>query len=239
MTKDEIRNQVWELLEKEGAARFPGTRGRIPNFVGAEKAASLAQTLDVWKVARAIKVNPDSPQMSVRKLALKEGKVVYMAVPRLREEKCFIELDPAKLRSHLTEAASIKGAVKYGRPIFIEEMEPIDLIVCGSVAVTRDGARVGKGGGYSDLEFALATQFGKVSPTTPILTTVHPLQVVSFPIPVLVHDIPVDFIVTPDEIIATKTSYPRPTGIYWDLLPEEKIREIPVLGKERFQKVSF
>jgi len=32
MSKEEIRNRVWNLMEGEGVARFPGTRGRIPNF---------------------------------------------------------------------------------------------------------------------------------------------------------------------------------------------------------------
>ena len=34
-------------------------------------------------------------------------------------------------------------------------MPCLDAIVCGSVAVTRDGRRCGKGEGYSDLEFAI------------------------------------------------------------------------------------
>ena len=33
----------------------------------------------------------------------------------------------------------------------VEEVEPLDLVVCGTVAVNRTGIRVGKGGGYSDL----------------------------------------------------------------------------------------
>jgi len=37
----------------------------------------------------------------------------------------------------------------------IAGMEPIDLVVCGSVAVNAQGVRVGKGGGFSDLELAL------------------------------------------------------------------------------------
>lgn len=39
-------------------------------------------------------------------------------------------------------------------------MRPVDLIVCGTVAVNRRGVRVGKGGGYSDLEFALLVEAG-------------------------------------------------------------------------------
>src|SRR5690348_6585883 len=34
--KQEVRERVWDLLQREGVARFPGARGRIPNFRGAE-----------------------------------------------------------------------------------------------------------------------------------------------------------------------------------------------------------
>jgi 5-formyltetrahydrofolate cyclo-ligase len=58
----------------------------------------------------------------VRRLALEQGKVVYMAVPRLSEEKCFLELDPKKLRGVEDQASSIKGAFRYGRPVAPEEI---------------------------------------------------------------------------------------------------------------------
>jgi AcrR family transcriptional regulator len=38
-SKEEVRERIWDLLECEGASRFPGARGRIPNFRGAERAA--------------------------------------------------------------------------------------------------------------------------------------------------------------------------------------------------------
>jgi len=41
MTKQELRERVWSLMEEQGVARFPGAKGRIPNFKGAEKCAEL------------------------------------------------------------------------------------------------------------------------------------------------------------------------------------------------------
>ena len=43
-------------------------------------------------------------------------------------------------------------------------LPPIDLIVCGAVAVNARGARVGKGGGFSDLEYGLLAEAGRVGP---------------------------------------------------------------------------
>ncbi|HXF40823.1 MAG TPA: 5-formyltetrahydrofolate cyclo-ligase [Blastocatellia bacterium] len=231
MTKQEIREVVWALLESEGASRFPGTRGRIPNFKGAEQCSSRVAELEVWKKARVIKANPDSPQRAIRHLALKQGKTIYMAVPRLREEKCFVELDPARLGKNIYAASSIKGAFEFGRQVSVSQMKPVDLILCGSVAVRRDGARVGKGGGYADLEYAIALELGIVNSRTPIITTVHALQIVKEKTPLAPHDIPVDFIVTPDRVIETKTTFARPVGVYWEYLDEEKIAAIPLLKK--------
>ncbi len=231
VTKKEIREAVWTLLQSEGVARFPGARGRIPNFRGAEQCANHVAEIEAWQAAQVIKANPDSPQRAIRHLALKQGKTIYMAVPRLREEKCFIELDPRRLGKNLYAASSIKGAFEFGRQVSVRQMKPVDLILCGSVAVRRDGARIGKGGGYSDLEYAIAIELGIVSARTPILTTVHPLQIVDEKIAIEPHDIPVDFIITPNEIIKCKTRLPRPKGIYWEYLNDEKLAAIPLLKK--------
>jgi 5-formyltetrahydrofolate cyclo-ligase len=126
-----------------------------------------------------------------------------------------------------------QGAGQYGRPAALDELKTIDLVVCGSVAVNRRGGRVGKGGGYSDLEFALLTEQKKIGAKTPIVTSVHPLQIIDEEIPMTKHDIPLSAIVTPAEVIETKTRLPRPKGIYWNMLPQEKIEDIPVLQRSR------
>jgi len=231
MTKSEIRQKIWQTMERDGVARFPGASGRVPNFAGAEQAAQLLREMAVWRRALVVKVNPDAPQLPVRRLALAEGKILYMAVPRLRTEKCFVEIDPQRLGKRAALAASINGACKYGRAVSPREMRPVDLVVCGSVGVGRDGARVGKGGGYCDLEYGILREEGKVRDSTPILTTVHPVQIVGDRIGMLPHDLPVDFLVTPADVVATRPTHPRPRGIYWDLLRPLRINAIPLLRK--------
>jgi 5-formyltetrahydrofolate cyclo-ligase len=219
MDKDEVRERVWGLLEQEHASRFPGARGRIPNFVGAEAAAALLGEQPEWESAETVKANPDSPQLPVRRRARKDGKELFMAVPRLRDEKPFVLVrgDP-----------TIKRALDEGQPIAVGDMPPIDLVVCGTVAVNREGVRIGKGGGYSDLEFALLVERGLVGEGTTIATTVHPLQLLDEDLPETEHDFRVDLIVTPGEVIRTHGGN-RPLGILWDQLDEEKVASIPVL----------
>ena len=231
MTKEDLRRKVWQLLEHNAVQRFPGAHGRIPNFVGAERAAARLAELAVWKKARTIKMSPDAPQLAVRRQALLDGKVIYLAVPSLRTEKCFIEIDPKRLGRRTALAASLLGGTRFGRLVSPREVRTIDLVVCGSVGVRRDGTRVGKGGGAVDLEYALLREEGKLKETTPIVTTIHPLQIVTEKVAMLAHDIPLDFLVTPFEVVATRPAFPRPRGIYWDLLKAARIEAIPSLRK--------
>jgi 5-formyltetrahydrofolate cyclo-ligase len=228
-TKDAIRQEIWLLLEENRVARFPGAKGRIPNFTGAERCARVLSQSPLWREAKVLKVNPDSPQRAIRQRALEEGKTIYMPVPRLQSPKPFLELDAKKLGTSPYNASSIKGAARHGRPVSLDEVRRIDLIVCGSVAVNRKGARIGKGGGYSDLEYALLREEKKVDERTPIVTAVHPLQVLGIEMPMTDHDIPLSAIITPEEMIVLRPRYRKPEGIYWNLLPLEKIDVIPVL----------
>jgi 5-formyltetrahydrofolate cyclo-ligase len=222
-SKQQVRERIWAALESRGAARFPGTRGRIPNFRGAEEAAARLADLPEWRRARVVKANPDAPQLPVRRRARKDGKTLYMAVPRLAKERPFVVVsgDP-----------TIKRAMAEGRALRLEELEPVELIVCGSVAVNRQGVRIGKGGGFSDLEFALLVERGLVDAGTTIATTVHDLQLVDENLPETEHDFRVDVIITPTAVVQTH-SRRRPPGLLWDHLDAEKCAAIPVLGALR------
>jgi 5-formyltetrahydrofolate cyclo-ligase len=236
--KQAIRERVWALLERERVARFPGAEGRIPNFAGAPAAAGRLASLPEWRAARVVKANPDAPQLPVRARVLADGKLLYMAVPRLVEERPFILLDPADLEVPPRRAASIAGSARAGRRIAVAELQPVDLVVCGSVAVNRQGARVGKGGGFSDLEFALLVEAGLIGPETVVATTVHPLQVLEEALPETEHDFRLDLIVAGEEVIACRRTR-RPQGILWKHLDAAKIAAIPALATRaprRFDK---
>jgi len=186
-----------------------------------------------------VKANPDSPQLPVRRAALRAGKTVYMAVPRLRDEQCFYELDPAEL-DDIEAAPAVSNVADHARQVGPEAVGSVDLVVSGSVAVTEDGARIGKGEGYSDLEYAVLRELGLVDETTPVVTTVHELQIVGGPegvvdttVPVDDHDVPMDWVVTPERTVETATTHTTPAGVDWDALSTERIDEIPVLSARR------
>jgi 5-formyltetrahydrofolate cyclo-ligase len=170
--------------------------------------------------------------LPVRVRALQAGKLVYMAVPNLATFQPFYLLDPAVLEAPFEQAVSSQGAARAARRVSVEDMRPVDLIVCGSVAVNRHGARIGKGAGYSDIEVALLTEAGLFSDRTVIATTVHDLQVLDEPLPETEHDFRVDLIVTPTEVIRCGSPR-RPAGLYWEHLSREKIMAIPVLAQRK------
>ncbi len=232
--KAELRDEVWTALTAAKVARFPGARNRISNFTGAEAAAERLRAHPAWQAARTVKCNPDSAQLPVRQRALEDGKLVYMAVPRLAEPEPFFLLDPDDLADPPRKAASIAGATRSARRIAVADLESVDLVVTGCVAVGTDGARLGKGGGFADLEFALASAAGLIGTHTTVVTTVHELQVrAAGEIPTSAHDAPVDLVVTPERIVDCRPGRgPRPNGgVRWAELTPEKIAAIPLLTR--------
>ena len=220
------------LKEKVGLPPFP-PHWRIPNFKGARKAASMLSTLPEWLNSSVLKINPDSPQKTVRHLALLHGKDVVMPTPRIKNG--FLLLIPREIpEKFIKEASTIKGAFKWGMHLYtvesIKQKVPrIDMIVEGSVAVDYHGNRLGKGEGYGELEFAILREAGVLEDNVPIATTVHDIQVLSNSIPRDEFDVPLDIIVTPTRIIRVKNRDKRPTEIIWPKLSKQKINSIPIL----------
>jgi 5-formyltetrahydrofolate cyclo-ligase len=233
--REGLRQRIWREMEERNIARFPRpVYGRIPNFVGAEEAAQRLVESELFKKARVVKVNPDAPQKPVREAVLRKGKLLIMPTPRIA--KGFLLLDPKKISPSLcSTAATIQGAFRYGTPVHPGEMPEVDLIVAGSVAVSIYGERLGKGEGYSELEYSILREFGKASEETPIATTVHDVQVVDFHIPIEPWDFTVDHIYTPTKSIRCVGEKRRPPGLLWQYLDKEKIEAIPIL-EEMYRK---
>ena len=231
--KQAVRERVWDDLESRGVARFPfPPHGRIPNFAGADEAATRLAATEEWAAAAALKANPDSPQLPVRRAALHAGKRVYMAVPRLREERPFYELDPADVPpEEYDRAPTVSHVESYARRVAPEDVPKIDLVVSGSVAVTEEGTRIGKGEGYSDIEWAVLASFDRAGPETTVATTVHERQVLSGALDSDPHDVPMELVATPERTLRTGAE-DRSDGIDWALLGD-RVTEMPVLERLR------
>jgi 5-formyltetrahydrofolate cyclo-ligase len=180
----------------EGIAVFPlPCYGRIPNFEGSDRAADKVRLLKEWKDSEVIFANPDYAQQKIREYALLDGKILVMASPGLKSG--YILVNPKDVKGVESLASTIKGAFKHGKSVPAQEIPKPGLIVEGSVAVDRQGHRLGKGRGYGDVEVSvLKEMFGLV----PIVTTVHDIQIVDA-VPFVEKDERVSIIVSPTKII--------------------------------------
>lgn len=234
--REKLRHQVWTLMDERGISRFPKpVFGRIPNFVGAEVAASRLIQSDVFREANVVKVNPDSPQRPVREAVLRAGKTLIMPTPRISGG--FLLINPKKLPpSTYSTASSISGAFKYGSNVEPEDLPEVELVVAGSTVVSVYGERLGKGEGYSELEYGILVEYGRLNPNVPIVTTVHDVQVVGNHIPLEPWDFTLDYIFTPSRVIKVAGDKVRPKGILWEYLSDDKVSSIPILQKLRLSK---
>ena len=215
-SKQELREKIWEHLIAVGAVDY-NPRGHIPNFHHAEYAANQLRRLDVWQQAKVIKCNPDKPQAPVRAYALADGKLLYMAVPRLVDENCFVALRREDVQAAgLTweEASHKKIILELGRPVSFQAMEAIDLAIVGCVAASNAGGRTGKGAGFADLELAMLKYFGLIKENMAIATTIHEAQLVNPEVlPLEPHDWSLDWVCTPTRAIATNHNHPQPNEL--------------------------
>jgi len=244
-----VRKKIWDYLEDNDLAEFPRpVHHRIPNFKGSSEVGARVAELPEFIAANVVKVNPDTPQKSVRTAVLEAGKTLYVPQPRLRTG-FFSRIVPGSIPEAKFKFASTAGGMRQlAKPLGLEDRTKIDIVVVGSSAVNPDtGARIGKGEGFAELEFGMMRQLGMIDENTPVITTVHDSQVTSENMPpqgkpMMKHDVPVDIIVTPTQVIRvpSEKQLPKPSGIYWDLLSEQKIAQIRVLRrlKKEMEKQS-
>jgi 5-formyltetrahydrofolate cyclo-ligase len=240
-SKDALRARIWSLLVQHGVADGE-VFDKIPGFIGIGQAVERLVASEVWRSARVVKCNPDTAHTLVRQRALAEGKFLYMPVPELVQKQPYLALNPRELagKGLSWEVLGTKeGAMKYGTPVDFEQMQPLDLVHVGSVAVASEGGRTGKGGGFGDLELGIFRELGIVNSTTPIVTCVHDLQVVpDSELPLQPHDSLLTAIFTTERTILVERSREQPKGVDWESVLPEQYRSIPFLSELRDRLTS-
>ena len=214
----------------------------LPSVAGASTAGQTLSGLPEFSAAKTIKVNPDKPQEEVRYQVLDQQKSLIVPTPRLSKglfNRLSVPPGPNS-KEDLRKLASRHGIDKDSKPVPMASRFKVDLFVVGCVAVDRQGRRLGKGEGYADLEWALAASNhgSAVGPDTLVVTSVHDCQVFdALPAELFQsHDLGVDIIVTPSEIIRVEKPLPKPTKILWNLLTREKFQSIEILTEIQFKE---
>ncbi len=196
MNKDEIRERIWDYMEKNNLVSFPRpVYNRIPNFLGKEKAARWLYGLEEFQKARACFTAPDSSLSEARRIILKEGKTLLVALPHK------VGYREIKGKNLADKATTIRGFGKYGK----EAKAKVSLFIQGAVAVDLKGNRLGKGTGYGDMEYKELKERGLLEEEAKVIVLVHDCQVLE-DLSSLVepHDIKADLILTPTRLIRVK-----------------------------------
>ncbi|EDW83711.1 uncharacterized protein Dwil_GK13534 [Drosophila willistoni] len=241
-TKRSLRVQTWKKIQ-EGRVGIGSNSifNRIPAFVDADKAAALLIQQEEFKKAHHIKVNIDRALHDFKEQALLANKTVYLPSTRDSSALCFkVEVPGDAPDEQKKVALRVQELQKYRTEIGLDSNLKLDLVVIGSVVVSRDGYRIGRGNGFADLDIGLLIELGAITPETVIATIVHDLQVVdTLPVNLFQkYDTPVDLIITPTEVIRVAKHLPRPAGVFWEVLSERRLKILPVLQqlKEREEK---
>ena len=161
----EVRERVWTTLMKERALAYPYPAfGHHPNFRGASQAANLLipelLVKGLLKPGDTVLSYPDYVLKGLRKELLEAS--VNVVVPG--KYKGYRLLESAKVKP--ARASSIAGAEKEGTKL--DAPPPVTLTFIACVALTRKGALLTKGYGFS-----LPPEVCEL----PSFSLAHPLQV--------------------------------------------------------------
>ncbi|XP_067905221.1 methenyltetrahydrofolate synthase domain-containing protein isoform X1 [Heterodontus francisci] len=239
VSKWDIRQKVWDYMEENNLANFPRpVHHRIPNFKGAHDACNKIKNLDCFIKMREVKVDPDKPLEGVRLATLQARKTLLVPTPRLRTG-LFNKIVPPHGASKevLRVCSTAQGVKDFSVPVGLDATVRVDLVVVGSVAVSDKGWRIGKGEGFADLEYAMMVSMGAVDENTVIVTTVHDCQLLDIPEELMDnHDLTVDYILTPTQVIGTNCKRSKPQGIIWSKVDSEMMEKIPILKSLHFRE---
>ena len=198
-SKQKVREFVWKRIEK--FARFPPPWGRIPNFVGAEKACERLRVLDAYRNARVIFSAPDSPLKRAREIVIEDGKSLLAVKPKMTG---FLIVERGR-------AGTIGEMMRYGREVDLDRLNiKVDVFLQGCVAIDRKGNRIGKGSGFGDREYLLLKEKGLISDECLYVVVAHPVQIFE-DLSYLMdeHDVKADVILTPNDIVWTEHGLKR------------------------------
>ncbi|AFZ67931.1 5-formyltetrahydrofolate cyclo-ligase [Deinococcus peraridilitoris] len=154
----QLRDEIWGTLMRARAVGYPlPPHGHHPNFTGATDATRALLGHPTLGALRTLIVGPERVLYTLRKLALQQGKVLY--VPDQRREGWYVRLE------HQPKGAELKHMSKLGEP----RLHPEDAqgVVLACVAVDQTGARLSKGFGWGAAGLKLGL---------PEFTLAHPLM---------------------------------------------------------------
>jgi 5-formyltetrahydrofolate cyclo-ligase len=194
------------------------------------KSAEKVRGLPCYRQVRQMFVSPEPALEQIRINCLIDGKKLIMPSPGLKQG--FFLLTPFTIPFRdLGYAVSMKGFAKYGKKFDMSAVKEltVDLFVTTCLNVDKGGGQLGDGNGFFDLAYSLFSVQGGVAENAAVCTVVGEEQIDTGFLPLAPWDVKADFIVTRKEIISTSAEKRASVDIFWEILPEKRIRKITPL----------
>jgi 5-formyltetrahydrofolate cyclo-ligase len=196
------------------------------------KTAEQIRRLPGYKKIKQVFVSPEPALTQVRINCLVDGKELIMPTAGLKEG--FFLLTPFSIPFRdLGFAVSLKGVIKHGKRMKIADLSETGCGLCVGIglAADRQGTFLGDGMGFFDLSYGILSEYKGLLQDTVTCIVVEKEQILSHSIARAPWDVQADYIVTANDIIETESigKGKSPGRIYWEFLPEKRIRKITPL----------
>jgi len=149
----------------------------------------------------------------------------------------FYRLDPSTIpASDHRYAATLDGFDRYAVAMPLVELqngEKFALLVTGGSAVSNNGVRFGKGHGYFDFEWAVLSELGLTDSSSVVADVVHDCQFVNEVMPAEKHDVVVDWVVTPTQVMHIDQSSRQSGRVFWELVPGTEFEQLSIVAELR------
>jgi 5-formyltetrahydrofolate cyclo-ligase len=200
------------------------------------KAAQKLRSLQIYRDAATLFATPDRSLHQTRINCLVDGKNLIMPAPSIREGFYLLPARSIAFKN-LPFAVTFKGLLKHGQLLKTPDINKLSvaLLLTGSVAVDREGGRIGDGNGFFDLCCALFQEFGGLHRDWSALTIVAEEQVSTETLPQNPWDIKMRAAITQSSVHIFGQS-PQNPQIFWDILSRDRIKRIDPLWKLYLQK---
>ena len=196
------------------------------------KIAEVLRRDEAYRKAEVVFVVPSEPLDQIRINALLDGKDLIMPGPGLKQGFFICRPHSIPFRD-MAFAVSFRGMQKFAERLDVSSLSTLqlDLMLTGAVAIDRDGMRLGDGLGFFDLTCAILAAYGAFTDRTRIYGVVEESQLTEDALPHAPWDMRMDGAVTSDGVRSFEKSAASLPAIFWDELPERRIRKIDPLWK--------
>jgi 5-formyltetrahydrofolate cyclo-ligase len=220
MTGKESARLVWRSLQAGNTV--------VPHW---GKAAEKLRAHQLYRDATTVFATPGKSLHQARINCLVDGKSLIMPAPSIREGFFLLPARTIPFK-HLSAAVTYKGLSKHGKLLKNDAISglSVELLLADSMAIDLEGGRIGDGSGFFDLCCALLYELGSLQQNPTVLTFVLEEQISRDQLPQDTWDVKMTGAITPAKTHAFGKQLQKPQ-IYWDSLPQDRIKRIDPLWK--------